>query len=243
MSSVPGWRGARFHLVAIALLYTLTVPVAIIDHRTLGGGGGGWISLDLRGLYVAGYLIAAGLVATTVLLHLSVKKLGKRFSFGLVVACLFLPACLVPIGSSIYQSCLRAAARAKARQVASVANTLADSISVRWSVSAGVIPTRFDLELTSRIPVDVLHVSVTGSAASQHGTFCFSSTDEEPLVFRLEAGVPRRVSRRLDHEPTPDTYWQIYTSLRADGTTVTVGWLDPSSDDFGGDAVRRIPLH
>lgn len=106
MKLATGWRAARAHLLIIGLLYALLIPVAYLDQRDLRGSGGNWISLDLRGLYVGAYLIAAGLVVAIVLLHLSLKKLRKKLSFGLVLACLFAPAIMVPLGYTVYRSYL-----------------------------------------------------------------------------------------------------------------------------------------
>jgi len=243
MKSATRWQAARFHVLAIVLLYALTIPVAHLDQRDLRGSGGGWISLDLRGLYVGAYLIGAGLVVAALLLHLSVKKLRKKFSFGLVLGSLFAPACLVPAGSALYRAYLHAAEDRRVQKIATTANLLADNIQLRWSASKGSLPTRFELELTSRIPVEVLHLAVSGSAASRQGLFIDSSAGDAPLAFRLRPGVPQRVLFTLDHEPTPDTYFSVYSRLAANGIEVSVGWVDPSEPPDGCDTVRRIPLH
>ena len=52
------------------------IPIALVDQRDLRGSGGNWIALDLRGLYVAAYLVAVGFVTALVLLHLNVTLAG-----------------------------------------------------------------------------------------------------------------------------------------------------------------------
>jgi len=238
------WRAARIHLLLVALLYALVVPVAFKDRRELLGSGGDWVKLDLRGLYVAIYLMAAGLCVTIVLVHMAVKQLGQRLSFGLVVACLFGPALMVPIGSAIYAGQVRALDERLAHAKTTTANALADAIRLRWALVPGQDPPQFEVELLSSVPVEVLYVAVMGSAASQHGDFIRSGSGrEDPPAFQLRPGVPRRMTLTLDHSPTNDTYWSIYCSLAANGTTVGVNWHDPSQEAFGGDATRSMPLH
>jgi hypothetical protein len=243
MNSVPSWRAARAHLIAIALVYALVIPVAWIDQGQGHSGGGNWISLDLRGLLVVGYLLLAGPVVAVLLMHMSVKKLRKRFNFGLVVVCLFGPACMVPIGAWTFRSYVRAVDAARARRIVTTANALADAVNVRWLVRPGVIPGRCEVELTSPFAVDVDHMSVSGSADSRNGDFISSRFDEVPLSFRLEPGVSQRVKLLLDHDPTPDTYWRIYASFNLDGTRASVSWADPSMGGYGADAERQLLLH
>ena len=231
----------RYHVLVIALLYALVIPVARVDQRDLRGSGGNWIALDLRGLYVAAYLVAVGFVTALVLLHLNVKRRRRPFSFGLLLGCLFAPALVVPVGCAIYGAYVRNADESKAKRITETANALADSLQVRWSIPAEPSRRHFEVELTSTTPVEIVAVFVSGSAESRHGDFVYSSREPQPSL-QLRPGVPHRVTLTLDTEPTPDTYWRISCDLVAQGVEASVSWVDPSQEPAGGDAVRRIPL-
>ncbi len=237
----PARLGGRYHVLVIALLYVLIIPVARVDQRDLRGGGGNWIALDLRGLYVGAYLVAVGLVTALVLLHLSVKRWRRPFSFGLLLACLFAPALAVPVGCAIYGAYVRHADESKAKRITETANALAAGLHVRRTIPAEPSRRHFEVELTSTTAVELVAIFVSGSAESRHGDFVHSSREPQPPL-QLRPGVPRRVTLTLDTEPTPDTYWRISCDLVAQGVEASVSWVDPSQEPAGGDAVRRIPL-
>ena len=79
----------RKHVLILAVLVATMVPVAIVDQRVLAPGGGDWISLDFRGLFLGAYaiwLLVHASVTSVAIARLRPKGVAPVHFFGTIAS-------------------------------------------------------------------------------------------------------------------------------------------------------------
>src|SRR5262245_48814480 len=96
----------RKHLIICLVLGLLAIPIYFLDRALLSGGGGGWITLDFRGLLFWSYLTFVGIeVALSSVAVLLFPKAGAlRIHLGSAV----LAVALFVTGVTVYGKLRRA---------------------------------------------------------------------------------------------------------------------------------------
>lgn len=223
-------RSPRWHVAIVVLLYLAVIPVALKDHGQGGGGGGDWITLDLRGVYVALYAVIAAVLSAIVLLHLFWPRLRSSQGFPVVVACLAGPAlasfAAVQAYLAISEGVTEQRKVAERAEDETLGAAMRRDVRVRWTVAPDPLPS-LDVEILSRRPVQVSYVHFQAEDAD--GRLVASGRSGE--VHELRPGVAAHATLPFGNQDTPTkaVHWKIYVQFELSERKLTVSWTQPDA--------------
>jgi hypothetical protein len=222
------------HLVICVALALLAIPLYVADYLLLRGGGGGWISLDFRGLIIVPYLAFLVLHVALSSLALAVFPAARLLPLHLVSGAASIGLLVVGFLSySAYESAQSAAAYKKRMEIV---EQLRKVIELRewWYAPNDETPTEIHL----RVKVNEagrFSGNAQGRAAGDYGEMIFNTErtpqrqavkgEEFVMVFplnHLKAGKAESVSISLylfkdDNGTAPENVSVVFEDNPATG--------------------------
>ncbi|MEO8416340.1 MAG: hypothetical protein ABI472_21945 [Ginsengibacter sp.] len=173
----------RNHILICSILVLLAIPVYIADNNTLKSGGGNWISLDLRGMFIWSYLVFIGG-------HIAVSTLAVIYShhftlFKIHFYSAILSLAMLGIGLFLFDKIHKNSSDKKYHAKMEQRKSLFNNIQVKrwWFVPTAENPKEIhvDLEVTSAGRFAAL---AKGKENGETGKNIFSSDGEVQHVVK-----------------------------------------------------------
>lgn len=167
----------RNHILICSILVLLAIPVYIADNHTLKSGGGDWISLDFRGLFIKSYLVFILIyiaISTLAIIYYHHLKLFKIHAYSAILSLVILAFGLFLFDKVRKNSSVKKYS-AKMEQRKSIFNDIL--VKQWWFVPTAENPKEIhvDLEVASSGRFSAL---VTGKEKGEYGKNIFSSDGE-----------------------------------------------------------------
>lgn len=219
----------RRHWIICLCLGLLAAPIYFLDQAFTGGGSGGWITLDFRGLIFSSYMAWLGIdiVLSTIGVRLFPRAGTLRIHFGSVL----LSVILLVAGFVLYGQLLRRAVFDEHQALMESRRPLVNVLELKnwWYVPDEVNPTEVDVSV-------VVHDSgrFAGNVAGEQTDSSGSST----TVFESTNGPEsqRRVGK--DEAFTYAFPLKILDPARADNVRITLYLFKAQSGPAAGDITK-----
>jgi hypothetical protein len=220
----------RKHLILCLFLGLLAIPIYFLDLALLAGGGGGnWITLDLRGLIFWTYI--AWLATDIALSSIAVLSFPKSGLLHIHLGSMVLSVILLATGFVAYGKLLRARAISDQRTFMESRRPLIDVIELKqwWYLPNEISPTEI------RVSV-VVHESgrfagnVTGERTDPSGDFTtiFQSTNGPESQRQVSSGDAFLYAFPLE----------VLTAGRANNVRITLYLFKAPSGPAAGDITK-----
>jgi len=219
----------RKHLIICLFLGLLAVPIYFLDLASTGGGGGNWITLDLRGLIFWTYITL--LVIHVVLSSIAVLSFPKSGALRIHFGSMVLSVILLVTGFVVYGKLRRQVISNQQRSLMESRRPLIDAIQLKewWYLPDDNYPTEI------RVGV-VVHQSgrfagnVTGAQTDPSGSFTtvFESTNGPESQRQVTSGEAFTYAFPL----------KILTTARADNVRITLYLFKARGGPAAGDIAK-----
>ena len=179
----------RKHLIICLVLGLLAIPIYFLDRALLSGGGGGWISLDFRGLIFWTYvtLVAIHVVLSSIAVLLFPKAGALRIHLGSMV----LAVVLFITGVAVYGKLRRASISNEYQTMMAKRRPLMNVIELKrwWYVPDENHPTEIRVSVVAHQPGRFAG-NVTGEQTDSSGssTIIFEDTNGPETQRQVRSG-------------------------------------------------------
>jgi hypothetical protein len=125
----------------------LTVPIYLLDQALFAGGGGGWISLDFRGLLFRSYIVWLGI--ELVLSSIALRLFPKSGPFLVHLGSIVLSVVLLVAGVTAYGQVRRQAVASEQQAFMDSRRPLVNIVELKswWYVPNETNPTEIDVNV------------------------------------------------------------------------------------------------
>lgn len=219
----------RRHWIVCLCLGLLTIPAYFLDQALFAGGGGGWITLDFRGLIFWSYITWLG--TEIVLSSIAVRLFPKSGAFLIHLGSMVLSVILLVAGVAVYGQLRRQAVSNEQQALMDSRRPLVNIIELKnwWYVPDEANPTEIDVNVA-------VHDSgrFAGNVIGEQTDPAGSST----TVFESSNGAE---SQRMVGKEQVFTYEFRLKTLhagRADNVRITLYLFKARTGPAGGDIAK-----